>query len=91
MTKLTESILAYKLAILRGVLYSLMTLVTSFLAAVTCVDFPTLSTWNKFLLILGVFATWMTTVLAFLDKTLAKISPQQPQPPASPASPQTKV
>lgn len=90
MNKIAITLIAYKLAILRGILYSLMTLITGFLAAVTCVDFPAQTHWNQFLLLLGVFATWMTTMLAFLDKTLAKISAQpQPTPDNSTQPPKT--
>lgn len=87
----TENVLIYKLAILRGVMYSLMTLISAFLAAVTAVDFPSQSNWTKFLIVLGVLVTWLTTMLAFLDKSIASAKAQAdsdaPNPPQNEAQP----
>lgn len=88
----SESVIIYKLAILRGVMYSLLTLLSAFLAAVTCVDFPNISNWNKFLIIIGVLVTWLTTMLAFLDKSIASAKSQMETDATNPPSPaQPKV
>lgn len=67
------NILLHKLALVRALLYSFLTLSSAFLASVQNVDFPAMSHWNQFCLILGVFGSWSTVMIAFLDKTTARI------------------
>lgn len=75
--KLSASIVLYKLAIIRVLFYSFMTLGGAFEVSVQNVDFPTMTHWNQFVLILGVLVTWSATMLAFLDKTSARIASGQ--------------
>lgn len=75
--KISAALLIYKLAIVRALLYSTTTAGTTFLAAVQNVDFPSMTHWNQFCLLLGVFITWAGTMIAFLDKTSSRIASGQ--------------
>lgn len=74
LTAARDNFLLYKLVILRAALFSSNTLILAFLAAVLHIDFPSLSAWQKFLIILAVFGNWGNTMLAFLDKTISTLA-----------------
>lgn len=63
----------WKLVILRALMYSLLTLITAFTTGVANCDFPSLTWWNKFLIIIGVIGSWLLTMIAFLDKSIAAV------------------
>jgi hypothetical protein len=75
----------YKLVILKAAMYSVLTLISAFLTGVANCDFPFLSAWNKFLIYLGVMSSWLITMMAFVEKGIAKIesdiASQAPPPP----------
>lgn len=72
-------LLAYKLAILRGVLFSTNTLVLCFLAAVYKVDFMALPHWQQFVIVLTVCGNWGNTILAYLDNTIHTLKSEPPK------------
>ena len=67
----------WKLAIARFTLYSLSTLISSFMTANATVAWTSLSGWERFIVILGCVGSWTTTMIAFLDKTSSQISKGQ--------------
>lgn len=63
----------YKMAILMGVLFSCNALFTAIVASFMNTDWSTLSPTSKFLLIVVVLQNWTGTLIAFFNKTIARI------------------
>lgn len=62
----------WRMAILYGLLFSMTALISSFLTGVMEIDFPALSHWKQFLIILGVALNWGNTMMAFLTNVAKK-------------------
>ena len=77
--EISNKMWVWRLAIVKGCMYSLLTLITAFTTGVADCDFPSLTPWNKSLIILGVLSSWLLTMMAFLDKTIAAIKEESKQ------------
>lgn len=69
--------LLWKLAVARFILYSLSTLISSFMTANATIVWTNLTNWERFIVILGCIGSWTTTMIAFLDKTSSQIAKGQ--------------
>jgi hypothetical protein len=68
-----EGILAYRIAILYGVLFSVNALAGAIIASFINVEWSSLSGTSKFLLVVAVLQIWTGTMLAFCSKTVANV------------------
>lgn len=82
-TNAKDGMLRYRLAIARGILYSISSIIFGFMASVANVDFPALSAWKQSIIILAVVGNWTTIMIAYLDKILAS-PPPNPEPTKEP-------
>jgi len=65
--------LLWKMVIAQFVMYSLLSMVSAFLGGVAQCDFPSLTNWNKFLILLSVLSSWLVTMSAFFDKSISSL------------------
>ena len=76
-----KSLIVYKMAILIGVLFSINALMLAIIAALTNVEWEHLTPTSKFLVYAVILANWTSTMLAYFNKTLARIEQGQPPVP----------
>lgn len=77
------AVIYWRLSIARVLLYSMSTLIASFMTSNAIVSWPSLSWFERFLVCLGAFSSWSTTMVAFLDKSIGNIaSGKEPFTPA---------
>lgn len=75
-TKAKVTLLLYKMVILRFVLFTVATLCTSILGALSGTDWDALNGQAKFMICTSILATWSGTMVAFFDRTISKLSPE---------------
>ncbi len=68
----------YKLAYFYGVLYSVNALGTAIVASFLNIEWSELSPTTKFIMIILVIQNWSATMLAYLNKTIARIHENKP-------------
>lgn len=72
--KLTsEGLLAYRIAILYGALFSVDSLLNATILGFLNVSWHQLDTTSKWLLLAGILKNWTSTMLAFCSKTVANV------------------
>ena len=67
--------MAYKLLVIRFLLYSLVSLGLTWTTATNGVSWDSMTRFETINLFIGVFCVWGTTMMAFFDKTIAKLDP----------------
>lgn len=77
-TKAWANVMLWKMAIVRAILLSLVTLGTAIQTACISVDYDTMSSWEKRLLWIGVFVLWGNQMLAFFDKAATSVKDGKP-------------
>lgn len=73
-----QSLLTYRLAIVYGCLFSVNALATAIVASFMNTNWNDLNATSKFLLVVVVTQNWAGQMLAFLNKTMARIQNDQP-------------
>jgi hypothetical protein len=73
MTKLLQNAATYRMAILIGALFSINALATAIVISLLNNDWKNLSATSQFLVVVTVVQNWTGTMLAFFNKTLARI------------------
>lgn len=73
MNNIKKLALQYKVAIGFGILFSLNSLFTAILISFLNTDWSSLNGTSKFLLIVGILQNWTGTLLAFFNKTIARV------------------
>lgn len=71
--KTIKQILAWRIAIIMFALFSLNSLCTAIIAALTGTVWNELDGQAKFLIILAIFVNWSGTIMAFLSKAAQKM------------------
>lgn len=69
-----RKLLLWRLATVRGVLYSLVMLGSCWMTALNKLDWSELQWDDKRNILIGIFVSWGTMMVAFLDKTMNEIS-----------------
>lgn len=69
-----------RLAIAWGILFSFNALASCVMASLTHVKWSTLDFQDQLLICLAIFGNWSTVIMAFLSKTVARLSSGQPPP-----------
>jgi hypothetical protein len=69
--------LLWRLAIVKATLYSLVMLATCWLTALNKLDWSALAWDDRRNIIVGIFASWGTAMLSFLDKSAHQIQSGQ--------------
>jgi len=67
--------MASRLLIIRFILYSFISLGISWTTATSGVNWDSMSRLDIINLFIGVFSIWGTTMVAFFDRTIAKLDP----------------
>lgn len=73
MKKTSEGLLAYRIAILYGALFSVDSLLHALILSFLNVSWSQLDTTSKWLLLAAVLKNWTSTMLAFCSKTVANV------------------
>ncbi len=73
MSAARQNLITYKLAYVYAFLYSVNALGSAIVASFMNVEWESLSSTSKFLLFVVILQSWTGTMLAFLNKTLARI------------------
>ncbi len=81
MQKVIDSIVLWKLAILRLVFYCFVVAAAQYLSAMHGSKWTQLDGEDRFELILGIMAAVAMTIIAFLDKAVAKLASGSDTPP----------
>lgn len=74
----TRSLILYRLVIVYGVLFSLNSLASVTIASFLNVDWSELSTLSKFLIFVVIAQNWTGVMLAFVNRTVARVEQGQP-------------
>lgn len=77
-TKAWANVLLWKLAIVKAVLFSMVTFGTAIQTASIAGDYESLSPWKRGLLWIGVFVLWGNQMLSFFDKAAASVKDGKP-------------
>lgn len=77
-TKAWANVLLWKLAIVKVVLFSLVTLGAAWQVATAGMDFGALSYWDRVNIVVGILVLWGNQMISFFDKTASQISSGRP-------------
>lgn len=72
-TKQWQTAMVWKLAIVKGVLFSLVTLGAAWQVATAGMEFGSLHYWDRVNIVIGIFVLWGNQMISFLDKTAATV------------------
>lgn len=78
MKALRNAILAHKLAVTKGTLFSIITLSMTWQTATDGEDLSKYTGWEWLNLAISVITLWGNQMLAFLDKTIARLTAGKP-------------
>lgn len=78
MKKFVQNAWSYKLAIFIGVLFCVNATALSITSAFQTIDWIELTSTQKFTVVVSIIATATNTILAFMNKTLARIEAGKP-------------
>lgn len=73
MNNIIQKAVVYKMAIFIGVLFSINALADVTVASFLNVEWSTISNTSKFLIIVVIIKSWSGTMMAFFNKTMARI------------------
>lgn len=73
MPNLVQKAALYKMVILMAILFSLNALASAIVASFLNVDWSTLSTTSKWLILVVIVQNWTGTLMAFFNKTLSRV------------------
>ena len=77
-TKQWQTALVWKLASVKGVLFSLVTLGAAWQVATAGMAFGDLPYWDRFNIVVGIFVLWGNQMISFFDKSAVQISSGRP-------------
>lgn len=74
----TKTMWVWRLAIVKGVLFSIVTLGVAWQTATAGLDVGLLSFWDKLNLAVGITVLWGNQMISFFDKTASSIKQSKP-------------
>lgn len=77
-TKAWANVLLWKLAIVKAVLFSMVTFGAAWQVATAGMAFGDLPYWDRFNIIVGIFVLWGNQMISFFDKSAVQISSGRP-------------